>query len=881
MSSFFNNEKKPFTASNQSSFKLLKKFTNKKSEEVLVEFNTSKETGLSSSEFAIRFEKFGSNEIAQEKRLTWIVMLFSNFKNPFIIILLLLGSVSYLTDDIKATVVVFTMVVISVFMRFIQEFRSSKAAESLKKMVTTTATVLRDGFFSETTFKKIVVGDIIRISAGDMIPADSYLLSSKDLFISESALTGESMPAEKLELEALSSPGDLKANSPLECKHLCFMGTNVVSGTGLAVVIATGKNTFFGSLARTIVNQRTLTSFDKGVNSVTFLLINFMMVMVPIIFLLNGFMKGDWKEAFLFAVAVAVGLTPEMLPMVVTANLAKGAMALSKMKVIVKKLNAIQNFGAMDILCTDKTGTLTQDKVVLVEHLDTQGQENDTVLKYAQLNSYYQTGLKNLIDRAVIEHADREKKNSDRLNYQKIDEIPFDFLRKRMSVVVAKNNELGKDILICKGATEEIFKVCTRVWNGTYAIEFDADTKSRLIKFCERSNSKGLRVIAVATREISPPRRPYKVEDESNLILHGFISFLDPPKETAAAAIRALNDCGVEVKILTGDNAIVTQRVCQDVGLSVKGIILGDQIANLGPSELQEAAIRNTIFAKLSPFDKARIVKCLQDKNHTVGFLGDGINDAPALKQADVGISVDSATDIAKESADIILLEKSLLILEQGVIKGREVYGNIIKYIKMTASSNFGNVFSVLVASAFIPFLPMLPVHLLIQNLLYDFSQLALPWDTMDKEFLSQPRKWEPRGIARFMLFIGPISSVFDIVTFIIMWNVFKANSVQNQALFQSGWFVVGLLTQTLIVHMIRTQKIPFIQSRTSTPVLVSTFVIMAIGISVPFTRFGHAVGLVSLPLTYFPWLFGILFCYCVLTQMIKNWYLRRFKVWL
>ncbi|MGZ3774861.1 MAG: magnesium-translocating P-type ATPase [Bdellovibrio sp.] len=838
--------------------------------------------GLTPEEIENHIKQYGRNVIAQEKVKPWFAMLLSNFKNPFIGVLLVLGVVSYLTNDIKGTIVVTVMVIVSAIMRFFQEYRSSKEAETLKAMVKTTATVtrrysLKEAAFqskkTEISFEDVVPGDVIHLSAGDMVPADVRLITSKDLFISESALTGESMPVEKM----AQSKG-LQGNNALERANLCFLGTNVVSGSAVGVVISTGEKTFFGNLAKGVVGHRSLTSFDIGVSKVSWLLIKFMVVMVPIVFIVNGLMKGDWQEAFLFAVAVAVGLTPEMLPMIVTANLAKGAVKMSQRKVVVKRLNSIQNLGAMNVLCTDKTGTLTQDKIVLEEHLNIEGHEDERVLKYAYLNSYHQTGLKNLLDRAILDHFEIHHE-SQAAHYEKVDEIPFDFVRRRMSVIVKKRD--GTHSLICKGAVEEILNVCNRVETEKTTVPLTEDLKKRVLDLVQEKNENGCRVVAVAYRIDPPENAVYSVSSETQLILMGIIAFLDPPKETSAEAIRLLKNYGVEVKILTGDNDIITRRVCKEVNLGIKGLVLGKELEGKSESEIAIIAEKVNVFAKLTPAQKSQIIKALQSNGHTVGFLGDGINDAPALRQADVGISVDSATDIARESADIILLEKSLLVLEEGVLKGREVYGNIIKYIKMTASSNFGNVFSVLVASAFLPFLPMLSVHLLIQNLLYDFSQTALPWDTMDKEFIQKPRKWEPSGIARFMFFIGPISSVFDILTFLLMWNVFKVNTPAQQSLFQSAWFIEGLLSQTLIVHMIRTQKIPFIQSSASMPVIFTTVVIMMIGIAFPFTPVGHSVGLTSLPWVYFPWLAAILLCYCVSTQFIKSWYIKKFNTWL
>ncbi len=768
--------------------------------------------GLRPEQVAERLAEYGPNEIAHERPARWYRMLLHNLHNPFVLVLVVLGAVSFWTGDTRGTVVVSVMVAVSVLMRFVQEFRSSRAAETLRAMVQTSATVMRQ--YSETgaderpvwrcekqdvPFEELVPGDLVHLSAGDMVPADIRMLRSKDLFVSQSALTGEALPIEKVDtLYEVVAGRDAQAagvasRNPLERGNLCFMGTNVISGSALGLVVATGRRTYFGSLARSVIGHRSLTSFDHGVNSVTRVLIAFMLVMVPVVFLINGLAKGDWREAFLFAIAIAVGLTPEMLPMVVTANLARGAVGMARRKVVVKRLNAIQNFGAMDVLCTDKTGTLTEDRIVLEEYLDIHGREDARVLDYAYLNSRFQTGLKNLLDRAVLERVAPERQHLLGARYQKIDEIPFDFARRRMSVVVW--TERSHDLLICKGATEEILEVCGYAEERGIVIPLTDDLRGECAELIAKKNESGLRVVAVAYRKMRISGRAYTVADESDLVLLGFIAFLDPPKETAAAALAALRSHGVAVKILTGDNEIVTRRVCREVGLDVAHLALGSEIDELSEEELAELCDRVSVFAKLAPLQKARIVRALRKKGHTVGFLGDGINDAAALRDADVGISVDTATDIARESADLILLEKSLLVLEEGVLRGRQVYGNIIKYIKMTASSNFGNVFSVLVASAFLPFLPMLPIQLLIQNLLYDLSQLSLPWDRMDREFLEQPRKWEPSGIARFMVFIGPVSSVFDVLTFLVLWWALGANTPERQSLFQSGWFVEGLIS--------------------------------------------------------------------------------------
>ncbi|MBB4108520.1 magnesium-translocating P-type ATPase [Pedobacter zeae] len=855
----------------------------------------SSEGGLSRSEVTARRKKFGFNEIAHEKAPAWYIQLFQAFLNPFIGVLIILAVVSFIIDVLiaapndrsyKTVIVVGVMVMLSSILRFWQEYSSNRAAESLKSMVKTTATVLRKGMEkAEINITELVPGDIIFLSAGDMIPADCRLMQCKDLFVSQSMLTGESLPLEKRAAQL----GNVKNTSPLELDNICFMGTNVVSGTGMAIVVNTGNATYFGTIGKAITGKRAETSFDKGINRVSWLLIRFMVVMVPLVFLINGLTKGDWFEALLFGISIAVGLTPEMLPMIVTANLAKGAKNMSKRKVIVKRLNAIQNIGAMDVLCTDKTGTLTMDKIVLERHLNVFGNEDDEVMKWAYLNSFHQTGLKNLLDVAVLEHAEIHSCINADEHFSKIDEIPFDFQRRRMSVILEEKN--GKHLLICKGAVEEMLDHCSHAFDpgenkqlhieNDKIVPMDNAMRKIVLDTSRKLNEEGLRVLLVAIKEADKRPLTYSVSDETNMVLTGFIGFLDPAKPSAKPAIEGLQKLGVNIKVLTGDNEIVTKKICRDVGIPVNHILLGKEIELLNNEQLIKRLDETNIMAKLSPIQKSRIVKLLQSKGHTVGFMGDGINDAAALRDADVGISVDTAVDIAKESADIILLEKDLVVLRKGVIYGRRTFGNIIKYIKMTASSNFGNMFSMLGASAFLPFLPMLPIQLLVQNLLYDISQTSIPWDSMDENFIERPQKWDAGGISKFMLFIGPISSIFDYATFAVMWFVFKANMPGHQSLFQSAWFIEGLLSQTLIVHMIRTRKIPFIQSWAATPVVALTSLIMFIGIFIPFSPIAGALKLQPLPLSYFPWLIGILAGYCGLTQLIKTWFIKRFNQWL
>ena len=858
--------------------------------------------GLTELDASARLQREGYNEVAHDKPPHAIVQFLQALNNPFIYVLLTLGGISFVTDywlplqageevDLTKVIIIMTMVLLSSLLRFWQEHRSAKSAETLKAMVRTTATVLRreqvgaQPTLREVPMRELVAGDIVQLSAGDMIPADIRLIESRDLFISQAVLTGEALPVEKYDTlgdVTQKSASTLAADQGnlLDLPNICFMGTNVVSGRAKAVVVATGPRTYFGSLAKAIVGSRAQTAFDRGVNSVSWLLIRFMLVMVPIVFFLNGFSKGDWGDAFLFALAVAVGLTPEMLPMIVSANLAKGATAMAKRKVVVKRLNAIQNFGSMDVLCTDKTGTLTQDKIILEHHVNAFGQRDDAVLSLAWLNSYHQSGMKNLMDQAVVQFSAQNPKFQAPFAYSKVDELPFDFVRRRLSIVV--KDAAGDHLLVCKGAVEEMLSIATHVIEAGAAVPLDQRRREALLAIANDYNEDGFRVLVVATRNIpnALARRQYTTADERNLVIQGFLTFLDPPKETAGPAIAALQQIGVAVKVLTGDNAVVTSKICRQVGLDPGQPLLGVDIEAMDDATLLRRVEERTVFAKLTPLQKSRVLKALQANGHTVGFLGDGINDAPALRDADVGISVDSGTDIAKESADIILLEKSLMVLEEGVLKGRETFGNIMKYLNMTASSNFGNVFSVLVASAFIPFMPMLAIHLLLQNLMYDISQLALPWDKMDKEYLAKPRKWDAKNIGRFMLWIGPTSSIFDITTFALMWYVFAANSVEMQTLFQSGWFIEGLLSQTLVVHMLRTRKIPFFQSTAAWPVLLMTGVVIALGIYVPFSPLGTLVGLQPLPLAYFPWLAGTLLSYCCVAQLMKTIYIRRFKQW-
>ncbi|MBZ4666482.1 magnesium-translocating P-type ATPase [Mahella sp.] len=860
-------------------------------DELLKEYNTTL-NGYNEETAAELRDKYGKNEISREKPESVYKRLIDAFINPFTVVLFVLTAISFFTDvvivapgekDPSTVIIICTMVIISALLRFIQETRSNNSAEKLKTMVTTTVTVTRgEEGRKEVPSADIVPGDIIFLTAGDMVPADVRIISCKDLFVSQSSLTGESEPVEKFSYAIAQ-----ETKNPLDLPNLAFMGSNVVSGSAVCIVLATGDFTCFGSMAKAISDNQVTTSFEKGINSVSWVLIRFMMCMVPVVFFINGFTKGDWFQAFLFALSVAVGLTPEMLPMIVTTNLAKGAVAMANKKTIVKHLNSIQNFGAMDVLCTDKTGTITQDHIVLERYLDIHGNEDERILRHAFLNSYYQTGLKNLMDVAIINHAKTEPYRSLREKYTKVDEIPFDFNRRRMSVVIRDQD--GKTQLITKGAVEEMLSICTYTeYNGT-VVELSDDIRKEIISTVAELSNQGMRVLAVAQKNNPPVEGVFSVKDESDMVLIGYLAFLDPPKDTAAAAIMALNDYGVAVKVLTGDSDAVAKCICRQVGLKVDNMLLGSEIEEMNDEKLAVVVEKTNLFAKLTPQQKARIVRTLRSNGHIVGFMGDGINDAAAMHEADVAISVDTAVDVAKDSADIILLEKDLTVLEQGVIEGRRTFGNIIKYIKMTTSSNFGNMFSVVTASAFLPFLPMQPIQILFLNLIYDISCIAIPWDNMDEDYLKIPRKWDASSIGSFMIWLGPTSSVFDITTYIIMFFVIcpvitggaygskGINSASFISLFNSGWFVESLWSQTLVIHMIRTPRIPFIQSRASIPVLLSTSAAIAVGTVTPYTPFGRVLGMAAMPAIYFSWLLAMILCYMLLATFMKTMYRRRY----
>ena len=850
--------------------------------------------GLQQSDVDGRLKEYGCNVIIHDKSKPWYIQLLKAFNNPFNYVLIVLALVSVFTGDNTGTAIIITMVLLSVVIKFTQEYKSGKSAEALKTMVHTTCAVTRiseDGksVTQEIPMEQIVPGDIIQLAAGDIIPADIRLLHSKDLFISQSALTGESLPVEKSDI------ADPATGNILELKNICFMGTNVDIGTATAVVLTTGAKTYFGSMAKSLTDTHPQqTSFDVGVNKVSWLLIRFMLIMVPVVFFVSGFTKGNWLDAFLFALSVAVGLTPEMLPVVVTSNLAKGAGRMAKEKVVVKRLNSIQNFGAMNILCTDKTGTLTQDRVIVVKHLDIFAKESEKVYEYAFFNSHFQSGLKNQMDAAILNDEDAKKFENVNALWKAKDELPYDFVRRRMSVILQQNNDAP--LMICKGAVEEMVNCSSFVNTGSGEVPIDDKLKAEIQKNVSDLNEDGLRVLAVG-HKIFPKdhSNTYTVNEECDLVLDGFVAFLDPPKESAKAALEELKNNGIYVMVLTGDNDVITGKVCREVGLTYDKVIVGSDLENLSDEEAINLIRNHRVFAKLTPMQKGRIVTLLKQQGNVVGYMGDGINDAISLRDADIGISVDTAVDIAKESADMILLEKSLMVLNQGVIEGRKTFANTMKYIKITASSNFGNVLSLLGASALFPFLPMLPIQILILNLLYDISQIAIPWDNVDKDFLAKPRKWVATDIKRFMLIIGPSSSIFDYATFAVLYflicpmafggaSYHTLNSTQQlmfAGLFQTGWFIESLFSQTLVMQVLRTEKIPFFQSRSSFAVISSALILLIIGLILPYTGLGHSIGFVPVPLPFYYWLAAILIGYITVAQLLKKWYVRKYKSWL
>ncbi len=856
------------------------------SEEEALKKMKSRIQGLTSAEAEERLKTFGSNILQKEKKINFLLDLILRFKDPLVILLVIICVALAWTSDPgdPSPYIVGGMIFISVFIAFFQERRSGRAVEALKNMIKTNVLVLRNGKEETVPIAEIAVGDIVILNAGSIIPADVRVITAKDFFLSQSVLTGESMPVEKF-----SIPQSQSVKEAIELSNACFEGSNVVSGSAKAVVVNTGAGTMLGAVSGALAGEKGVTGFDKGVHSFVWLMIRFMVVMVSAVFLIVGFTKHNWTQAFIYGLAVAVGLTPEMLPMIVTVCLSKGAIAMSHKKVIIKKLKAIQNFGAMDILCTDKTGTLTQDNIVLEKYVDITNKKSDDVITYAYMNSYYQTGLRNLMDRAILSHEDLEVERS----AKKLDEIPFDFIRKRMSVIIEWEDA---PVLICKGAVEDVYNVCS-----SYQVDDDIYPLIDMIRndlFDEYRHLSldGYRVLAIAYKEFPKGRENYSAQDEKNMVLLGYVAFFDPPKDSAARAIEALAASGVDVKILTGDNELVTQKVCCDVGLQIRNIVTGPALSGMDEKAFKEAVTDGNVFARLSPAQKEKIIKVLRGMNHIVGFMGDGINDAPAMKAADVGISVDTAVDIAKESADIILLEKSLMILEEGIKEGRKVFANIIKYIKMGASSNFGNMFSQVGGSYFLPFIPMEPIQLLTNNFMYDISQTGIPLDNVDDEFVKKPQKWDISFISKFMLFVGPTSSFFDYATWFLMLYFFNCalfTVIPYEQLYHSGglpdinsyyvkvfhsaWFVESILTQTLVVHFLRTNRIPFFQSRASFTLTITTLAVVAAGICLPYSPIASVFGLVPLPPLFWLWIAGFMFLYAILVHTIKTWFNKRF----
>lgn len=831
--------------------------------------------GLTSAEAKKRLSQFGANHLTGVKRTGLLRDLFEHLRNPLVIQLLIICGVSYVMGDLRSALVVGAMLLLSVGLAYFQERRSSLAAERLQDMVQACSAVLRDGREIELPVEDVVPGDVVILASGDIIPADLRIVHARDFFVSQSALTGESLPVEK---NASVVPADMAQVTDAQCA--CFQGSNVISGSARGLVINTGMDTVLGGISHRVNAPRESTDFDRGIRGFVWLMVRFMVVMVSVVFLIVGITKHDWLQALLFSLSVAVGLTPEMLPMILTVCLSRGAMAMAKKRVIVKRLQAIQNFGAMDILCTDKTGTLTQDSIILERYVDVANRKSEDVLKYAYMNSYYQTGLRNLLDKAILAHEDLDVER----DCHKVDELPFDFSRKRMSVVIDYED---RHVLICKGAVEEVYAVCEsyQIDDEVYPL-FDM-VKHDLLEDYHALSAEGYRVLAVAYREHDRTKSDFSTADEARLILLGYVAFFDPPRDSAMKALQALGSSGVSVKLLTGDNELVTAKVCRDVNLSTGRVITGGDLQGLREADFDRTVSESSVFARLSPSQKEEIIRSLKRQGHVVGFLGDGINDAPAMRAADVGISVDSAVDIARESADIILLEKSLLVLQDGIVEGRRIFANVIKYIKMGASSNFGNMFSVVGGSYFLPFLPMAPLQVLANNLLYDLSQVAIPVDAVDTELIEKPHRWNIDLIRRFMMVVGPISSIFDYATYGLMLFVFDcarfagAASVEAkqyyESLFHTGWFVESLLTQTLIVHIIRTNRIPFIQSRPAPALVLTTILVMACGSLLPYSPLAAFLGLVPLPWTYWLWILAFLFGYTLITHRVKVWFFRRY----
>lgn len=859
--------------------KKIKQYSQMNKKQIFEKLQTSEE-GISIVDVDDRIEEYGKNIIDINNNITLLDRLKEAFINPFNIVLIIVAIVTFITDvvissnkDYATFILITSTIFISALISFCQQASSDKAAQKLKKMISNKIDGIRDGNRITIDFENLVPGDIVKLSSGDMIPGDIRIIDNKDLFIDQASLTGESNPVEKF-AELKEKDADLT-----DLSNIAFMGTNVVSGSATAVIIATGSNTYFGSMTKSLYTVNEKNSFEKGIDNVSRLLIKFMVIMVPIILVINLLTKGEIWDSLIFAITIAVGLTPEMLPVIMTSTLAKGAVTMSKKKTIVKRLSAIQTFGEMNILCTDKTGTLTEDEIVLEKYMDVSGEESIRILKHAFLNSYFQTGLKNLIDVAIISRAEKEKLNSLKEQYIREDEIPFDFTRRRMSVVLKDNN--GKRQLITKGAVDEIISICSYIELDGQVVELTEEWKKKAYSVYEKNNTDGLRVLAIAQKNEIHEIDVFGVQDESNMVLIGFVGFLDPPKKSAKQAILALKRHGVDTIVLTGDSEGVAINVCKKVGISTEKCLSGRDIDNMSDEELKKASKECKLYSKLTPLQKQRIVRIYQEQGNTVGYMGDGINDSPPLKQADVGISVDTAVDIAKETADIILLEKDLNVLEEGVINGRKTFTNILKYIKMATSGNFGNMLSVVIASVFLPFLPMLPIHILMQNLLNDFAQIGMPFDNVDKEYLEKPKKWNTEEIKSYMFAFGIISTILDVLCFIVLWYVMKFNTIEKAVLFQTGWFAFGIISQTLIIHMIRTSKIPFVTSKSSKQLLISTFVVSMITLIISFTDIATIFDLKRLPIQFGFVIIALVLTYAIIIQLYKKVYLKINKEWL
>ncbi|MCX6773106.1 MAG: magnesium-translocating P-type ATPase [Candidatus Micrarchaeota archaeon] len=843
--------------------------------DTLVKGLGSDKNGLNEEEVGKRLQKYGPNELAVKKKRNIVLRYLSYFVNPLIVFLIIIGVLSYYLSSAISGELIFAMVMISVSLTFYEEYNAQDAADKLRKMIRNTATVVREGKEKEVPLKSLVPGDIVRLSAGDLVPADCAIISCKDFFVNQASLTGESLPVEK------TNEASKKGSGITDLGNAVFFGSSVVSGSATALVLRTGLNTQFGELSTRLTQAAPETAFDRGIKDYSMLMLKFIFALVVVLFVINAVfktadsMEARFINAFLFSLAVAVGLTPEMLPVIVTANLSQGAKKMAKKDVIVKRLSSIQNLGAMDVLCTDKTGTLTEDRIALVRHINADGEEDEVTLQLAYLNSLHQTGLKNPLDKAIMDH-DAENGAKEAAEYEKLDEIPFDFSRRRMSVVVMEKGKAAKKnavaLLLTKGAPEGVLPLCTH--HSTHGIQhpFDADDLKGANEIYRKLSSEGYRVLALASRKMKDHRASYSVADEKDLTFEGFLAFLDPPKESARESLAELMKRGIEVKILSGDNELVNMKIAADVGLPVKGIITGEELEKVSDEALKVLVENNTVFARVLPAQKERIILALQRNKHVVGFMGDGINDSLALRTADVGISVDTAVDVAKESADIILLRKSLHVLYEGVDEGRRTFANTMKYLRMGSSSNFGNMFSVLGASIFLPFLPMKPIQLLFNNFLYDFANISVPSDNVDNEALKKPAKWDLENVKNFMLYIGPLSSIFDYLTYFTLYFVLAV----PEGVFQAGWFIESIMTQTLIIYVIRTNRVPFIESMPSKQLIITSTAILLIALFVVLGPVGQYFGFAALPAIFWPILVVFIAAYLVLTYFVKKWLLDK-----